>query len=56
MCNDKNRFVGSTKITFQSEKELKNFDNLVNNPSEPNERVKRTMRKYKGFLDSIKTE
>lgn len=41
-----NRSVKSTEITFDTNKECRDFVKLINNPPEPNERVKRLMKKY----------
>lgn len=46
-----NKDVKSTEITFQTNEELKAFESLLNNPKEPNERVKRLMKSYKNELD-----
>ncbi|MEI3598185.1 MULTISPECIES: type II toxin -antitoxin system TacA 1-like antitoxin [unclassified Oceanobacillus] len=38
--------VKSTEIEFKSEKEYDDFVKLINNPPEPNQRVKRLIKQY----------
>lgn len=42
----KQRPVESAEVNFKSDKEYKDFVKLVNNPPEPNERVKNLIKQY----------
>ncbi|MEW9674902.1 DUF1778 domain-containing protein [Lentibacillus sp. L22] len=48
----KHKPIKSAEINFKSEKEYDDFVKMLNNPPEPNERVKKLMKQYQSWKDN----
>lgn len=50
----KHRPIASTEIDFKSDEDYEDFVKLINNPPEPNERVKKIMKQYQSRSENTR--